>query len=84
MITREQLKWLEVVKVRKLGTNNVEVFFREDDGKLSAPLLIGKKQLVVTLEKAAGEFSPTDFPHLHIHLSTFAKECRDRFWPRTV
>jgi hypothetical protein len=76
------LKFTDIARVRKLpDTNNVLVVFNFYQ---HAPVVIGRKQLVLILEKITREFSATKYPRIHDRARYLADECRRELWPRTV
>ena len=71
---------LYIAKIKKLSdSNNVIVTFM--DGRT---MMIGKKQLVLRLERLAGLFSQGDYPNTLSSACINAQEARAQLWPKTL
>jgi hypothetical protein len=79
-LAADELKYIEMLKVKKLAdSNNVIVTFF---GRPS--VLIGKKQLVLLLDKIARNLEPHNYPGTHETVASNAAECRRRLWPKSL
>ena len=81
--TEAQMQFLDACKIKKLpDTNNVMVSFFDLNGWPTPSVMIGRKQLVLLLEKIARDFSK--FPAIHAQAATLAMTTRDRLWPKSL
>jgi hypothetical protein len=87
MLSDGDLKYLHMRQVQKISeTNNVVVHFHEDagvEGALEPSVILGRRQLVLKLEKIAREVEP-DLWAVRQAAAQNAREAREYLWPKTV
>jgi hypothetical protein len=88
MLTEGDLRFLHMKQVRKIPeTNNVVVHFHPHadgyDAPPPLPMIIGRKQFVLRLEKIAREVEPELWAVRSVAAQN-AREARAYLWPKTL
>jgi hypothetical protein len=81
------LKWLDIIKISKLGgTNNVEVTFRPSlhDNFTPLPVVIGRKQLVLKLEDVVKQIPLPSCASMHAIAACNAEDARQHLCPKSL